>query len=420
MNTGTEAQSISTNDKFRFTKPTDSRGRAVDGLWERNGRFYYQLSIPGRGCRRVPLVDEQQQPVRTVPAARQAIAELLRNKRKGELPAARRVPVFAEYVKHYLTWAEQTQAKSALTLLKERCALNNWASVLGQLPLNQITRRHVNEFVLARKQKGLSNRTANLDVIALNNLLTFARDERILAGALPTDNWKALEWTPPKRQLISKEQIDRIVTEALRTVDGKPVYLNGEQIADWIKLMAASGARRSSALATRWSDVDWANRQLRLSKTKYGNKIVVDFNADLEAHLKDMFARRLPESDFLFPLVRTDASEGHVVNFQKSFDRIRRAAGLPDFNPHDLRHYFISWCVMSGIDFLTIARWVGHSDGGVLIGEVYGHLTNEHAQRAAGKLTLGQSDAPAPAPDLTKLTVAELLKLLQTAQAKAA
>jgi hypothetical protein len=41
---------------------------------------------------------------------------------------------------------------------------------------------------------------------------------------------------------------------------------------------------------------------------------------------------------------------------------------------------------MSGIDFMTIAAWVGHKDGGVLIGKVYGHLANEHRKAMADKL----------------------------------
>ena len=41
---------------------------------------------------------------------------------------------------------------------------------------------------------------------------------------------------------------------------------------------------------------------------------------------------------------------------------------------------------MSGIDFMTIAAWVGHKDGGVLIGKVYGHLANEHRKAMAGRL----------------------------------
>jgi hypothetical protein len=53
---------------------------------------------------------------------------------------------------------------------------------------------------------------------------------------------------------------------------------------------------------------------------------------------------------------------------------------------------------MSGIDFMTIARWVGHKDGGILIGNVYGHLSNEHAQAQAARLNFGPTVVPlAPA-----------------------
>ena len=31
---------------------------------------------------------------------------------------------------------------------------------------------------------------------------------------------------------------------------------------------------------------------------------------------------------------------------------------------------------MSGTDYMTIAKWVGHKDGGLLIGRTYGHLAN--------------------------------------------
>ena len=79
-----------------------------------------------------------------------------------------------------------------------------------------------------------------------------------------------------------------------------------------------------------------------------------------------------------------------IVNFNKA---LRTAcdndhAKMPDFGFHDCRHYFISHCVMSGIDYMTIARWVGHQDGGVLIGKVYSHLSNEHARRQAERVRL--------------------------------
>ncbi len=42
--------------------------------------------------------------------------------------------------------------------------------------------------------------------------------------------------------------------------------------------------------------------------------------------------------------------------------------------------------VLSGVDFMTIAAWVGHKDGGVLIGKVYGHLANEHRKAMAKRV----------------------------------
>jgi hypothetical protein len=49
-------------------------------------------------------------------------------------------------------------------------------------------------------------------------------------------------------------------------------------------------------------------------------------------------------------------------------------------------------CVMAGIDYMTIAAWLGHKDGGILIGKVYGHLNNEHRLNMAAKLGRFQDD----------------------------
>ena len=43
---------------------------------------------------------------------------------------------------------------------------------------------------------------------------------------------------------------------------------------------------------------------------------------------------------------------------------------------------------MAGLDFMTIASWLGHSDGGVLVGKVYGHLTDAHKRRMADGLRI--------------------------------
>ena len=41
---------------------------------------------------------------------------------------------------------------------------------------------------------------------------------------------------------------------------------------------------------------------------------------------------------------------------------------------------------MGGIDFMTTAKWVGHKDRGILVGKLYGHLSDEHSRKQAMKL----------------------------------
>jgi len=50
---------------------------------------------------------------------------------------------------------------------------------------------------------------------------------------------------------------------------------------------------------------------------------------------------------------------------------------------HDLRHHFIPIASCPGIDYMTIAKWAGHKDGGILIGKVYGHLAETHTKEQA-------------------------------------
>jgi site-specific recombinase XerD len=100
---------------------------------------------------------------------------------------------------------------------------------------------------------------------------------------------------------------------------------------------------------------------------------------------------RAADSPWIFPS-KTD----HALPADKKRNGLLAAiakAGVKPFAWHHLRHYFISQAVMAGIDYRTIAEWVGHRDGGVLIGKVYSHLNSKHQERMASKLTFGQESA---------------------------
>jgi integrase len=377
-----------------YSKVMDKRKRPIRGLWERNGRYYAQITVEDQvtGIKRVKRV-----PLEGVTTDAQAVAklqELLTQRRKGALPVLKRTPFFADYAKQYFDYYEKVKdAKRQSTIYTERIIINHWIEHLGHVRVDRITRALVNSFIAKRQAEGRSGRTVNLDVICFRNVMKRAVDDGWLT-ILPTLNLRPLKWTPQKRTLLPRGNIETLCQAAL----ADKTFKNGREFADYIKLMAACGARRNETLRLKWSDVDWERKQLTIGSdgmAKNRKARVVDFNAELEAHLKAMASRRAPDTQWLFPSPQRGQKDDPAKSYVETMRLVRAAAKIEHFGFHDLRHYFISHCVMAGIDFMTIAKWVGHQDGGVLIGKVYGHLSNEHAQRQAQRVSFGatQSDA---------------------------
>jgi integrase len=367
------------NHKFRFTPVRDSRKRKVRGLWIRNGRYYLQMRVEGeKSARKIPLQAQN------LEAAIKEIREKQSAKDKGELPAAGLKPKFADYCKSYLEFFEtvQNSGKRPRTVERERTSLVRWIAALGHVRVDKITKPMIAAFIDARLKDGLSPRSVNVDVIALRNVLKKALNDGFL-HALPTAGLKPLKVLTVKRPLLTPAQFEKLCGAA--RVCGK----NGDELVDYIKFLAFSGARCSEALRVKWADVDFERRHVAIGSdglSKNGNARVVDLNANLETHLRDMWQRRAPDSSWLFPSPQRGDRDIAARSLRDSFEIARTKAGLEWAGFHDLRHYFCSMSIMSNIDVRTIAEWMGHLDGGILIGRIYSHLLGEHRQRMAAKL----------------------------------
>jgi integrase len=193
---------------------------------------------------------------------------------------------------------------------------------------------------------------------------------------------KMLDEVPPsKRDLVTPAEFHRLI-EAGRSACEK----NGSQLADYLRFLAFSGAREKEALRVKWADVDFERERVTIGadrRTKNWESRTVEFNPRLGALLRELYARRAPDCSWLFPSPRRGPCDEHARSFRESLKIARKAADLEWIGFHDLRHYFCSVCVMAGIDFMTIAAWLGHKDGGILVGKVYGHLLDEHRSMAA-------------------------------------
>ncbi|HWD18178.1 MAG TPA: tyrosine-type recombinase/integrase [Verrucomicrobiae bacterium] len=383
-----------------WAKVFDERKRRVRGLWRRNGFYYAQLNVNGT-------------PVRfklhaaTVPEAVTAQQALKSEQRAGTLKRPGEQPsptpsanpgdhTIKEMLDAYRKERDELEGKDPKTNERENSGLNKWSKFAGRRSLGEVRDQLLVDYAKWRKKqknrKGatISGRSIDLDVMSFRHALKAA----VVWGWLekmPVGKWKKLAKKPAKKRLIATEELTKFRKLA---VDECP--LRGQLFADYLGLLSYSGGREKETYRLEWKrHVHWKRRQLEFPGGKKGGGShrageprFIDFFPKLEAHLKAMYARRDKTSLFMFP--SDDHPEKPVTTFKQIWKKVRQAAKIfgtdEDIGFHHCKHYFISHCVMAGIDFMTIAVWAAHIDGGILIGKVYGHLRPGHSANEATKL----------------------------------
>ena len=364
----------------------DSRKRKVPGLWIRNGRYYAQLRIDlgnGRTApRRIALAAE------TLDQAKAALEKTRTEKRAGTLPTPGHRPKFDDFAAEYFASATFAQKKKSTQGI-ERQALHRWISHLGGIRLDKITAPMIHAYREQRLALGRMARTVNLDTVAVRNVLKLA----VAAGHIERlPETKQLKQKPAQRRpLLTGEEF-----AALLAACRPDVTKNAALFRLYLRFLALTGAREKEALAVRWQDVNSSLEVVTIGAegiAKNHTSRTVDFSPELKSLLAEMFAAKPPDSSWLFPSPQRGAKDIHAQSLRESLNAVRAVAGLPWFGFHDLRHLFASRCVMAGLDFMTIAAWLGHSDGGILVGRVYGHLNDSHKKAAAQKLNFFAEEA---------------------------
>jgi integrase len=370
----------------RFVAVRDSRKRKIRGLVRRGEKFYAQMRILGANSKsrpvRIPLE------ATSLADAQKELEKKRTENRKGEMHLPGHRPKFETLVADYLRSA-QFLGKKLGTRENEIQALNRWIAHLGGIRVDWIKPARMSDFRDRRKAQGVSARTINLDLVAFNNAMAYAVEKGWLTVAPRLKKLKERE--PAKRTLLMAGDIERLLKACV-----PKVTKNAQELRFYLRFLLLSGAREAEALRVRWQDVDLWNQQVTIGAdgdSKNRKFRAVNFSGELKDLLHEMEAARAPDSSFLFPSPQRGERDIAARSLRESFKLVREKARLPHVGFHDFRHFFASMCVMRGIDFATVASWLGHSDGGVLVGKVYGHLSDAHKRRMADSLWILESSA---------------------------
>lgn len=159
-------------------------------------------------------------------------------------------------------------------------------------------------------------------------------------------------------ELFKEEKRDRFVSyeEYPKLAEAINSELNQAVVsAVWLYLLTA--VRKSELLNLKWSDIDLERRELKLLDTKNGKAHYLPLSHAAIEVLKQI--QRIDGN----PFVITGKNEGcHLVNIDKPWKRIRKAAGLDDVRLHDLRRTVGSWLAQSGNSLHLIGKVLNHSN----------------------------------------------------------
>ncbi|HSI10941.1 MAG TPA: tyrosine-type recombinase/integrase [Chthoniobacter sp.] len=154
--------------------------------------------------------------------------------------------------------------------------------------------------------------------------------------------------------------------------------------ADLAEGLAYTGIRIGEAGEVSRGDVNLVSGELRVS----GDPVEGTKNGEIRQ------VPLIPQARLLFARMLAGNPAGDksekifkVRECQKAMDRAAKKIGMTRVTHHDLRHFFATVCIESGVDLPTVSRWLGHKDGGALAMRTYGHLRREHSVAQAQKVS---------------------------------
>ncbi len=269
----------------------------------------------------------------------------------------------------------------------------------GKMSLSNIGFDQVQHFV-SELSKEVSVKTVHNCVILLRVMLVGKKGaSAIKRGHVRHDPTKGVELPAMEHEKIvplTLKQVWKLIDSA------KEVGGIGYGI---VFIDAFTGLRRNEILALRFTDIDWLNREVAVSKA------VSKFPAEDGAHKwvwkigppKSQKSNRrvaLPQSviELLSGLRQTakgpeglifPGTNGHLMDPDyfnaEIFAPTAKHAGLEGVRFHDLRHFFASMLISQGESPKYVCDQMGHSSIQITF-DTYGHLFPQAREEAAKKL----------------------------------
>ncbi len=304
-----------------------------------------------------------------------------------------------EWLPHWLELYARPSVRHSTYVSYEGYVRKHLVPALGALPLDKLIPADLQRLYLQKLQQDhLSPKTiANLHACLHRALQQAVKEQLILSN--PCDAVDLPRKDAAEISVLTREQQAQLMQESYR-----------HRYGVFIRLALSTGMRIGEIVGLRWSDVDLNNRILfvrstlnRLPtvdgesktqlfvgtpKTKNGRRSIPLFDAII---LDFWDWRKVQEADAQLARCAYE-NTGYVVTnefgrpieprtFRDHYIRILKAAGLPHFTFHALRHTFATRAIEQGMDVKALSKILGHASVGFTL-DTYAHLLDDHKRES--------------------------------------
>lgn len=304
-----------------------------------------------------------------------------------------------EWLPHWLELYARPSVRHSTYVSYEGYVRKHLIPALGAVSLDKLVPADLQRLYLQKLQQNhLSSKTiANLHACLHRALQQAVKEQLILSN--PCDAVDLPRKDAAKISVLTREQQAQLMQESYR-----------HRYGVFIRLALSTGMRIGEIVGLRWSDVDLNNRILfvrstlnRLPtvdgesktqlfvgtpKTKNGRRSIPLFDAII-FDLLDW--RKVQEADAQLARCAYE-NTGYVVTnefgkpieprtFRDHYIRILKAAGLPHFTFHSLRHTFATRAIEQGMDVKALSKILGHASVGFTL-DTYAHLLDDHKRES--------------------------------------
>ncbi|MCG2688706.1 site-specific integrase [Candidatus Parcubacteria bacterium] len=246
---------------------------------------------------------------------------------------------------------------------KKYALRTNLFPFFGKIPLNKITKEHIDRYKAQKQKEGVMPKTINNHLSVLRTCLNVARE------------WYGLDKLPKVKLFrVSSPSFSYLTEEECELLLSKLSSLWYEIVLTAIK----TGLRMGELQGLQWEDINWDTRVLTvrhswcevkngLTNTKSGKERYIP----LTGRVYEMLYRRRKEGGFVFVNKRDRKFYSRKLN-QKIGEACRKA-GLKTITCHKLRHSFASHLVMKNGAIKAIQELMGHAN--IQTTMIYSHLS---------------------------------------------